>query len=149
MEENKSLFSLQIDPVSKSHLSSVSGWARFLSIMGMLLLAVGLAATIMTFVFWQQRFGTDVMDRGIANIRLTSMIGSILVMVACFFPLLFLLQFSTRLKRALAGNDQQEINEAFLLLKKYFRYLGLLLLVAIVLYVLAFIFNVGFSTAAL
>jgi hypothetical protein len=149
MEENKSLFSLQIDPVTKSHLSSISGWAKFLSIMGMLLLALGLAATIMAFFFWPSAFNTDVMDRQIANIRLTSAIGSILLIVICFFPFLFLFQFSSRLKRALAGSDQQEINTAFLLLKKCFRYLGILLLVVIVLYVLAFIFNVALNTSVL
>jgi hypothetical protein len=149
MEENKSLFSLQIDPVTKSHLNSISSWARFIAIIGMLLLLLGLAATIVTVVYYPNLLQSAATNREVANIRLTSLIGSILVVIVCFFPLLFLLQFSSRIKRALAGNDQNDINLAFLLLKKCFRYLGILLLAGVVLYILAFIFNVALSTGAL
>jgi hypothetical protein len=55
------------------------------------------------------------------------------------FPLLFLLQFANRMKRALAANEQDDLNDAFLQLKKYFRYLGIIVIIVLALYALMFV----------
>ena len=40
MESNQSLFSLNIDPVTKVHLSEMAKWARFLAIIGIISLVL-------------------------------------------------------------------------------------------------------------
>jgi hypothetical protein len=40
MQEDQSLFSLSFDPLIKSHLIDTAKWARFISISGMVLLAM-------------------------------------------------------------------------------------------------------------
>ena len=147
MEENQSLFSLNIDPVTKSKLNSVSNWAKFLAIVGMLVLLVALVASALTLtVFSDNVIGStsdDPYGQKLArNLKIGTAIGAIITIAMGFFPCLFLLKFANRMKRALLANNQEDLNRAFLLLKIYFRYLGIVILILILLYVLTYIFQV-------
>jgi hypothetical protein len=150
-EENQPFFSLHIDPIVKSHLSLIAKWARFLAIMGMLLLVLALVATVLTLTIYQssllQKLASQNRSASLDQIKISTAAGSVILVTVCFFPLLFLLQFSGRLRSALAANDQTRLNEAFLLLKKYFRYLAIVILVAVTLYILSFVFRVMLNTA--
>ena len=153
MQENQSLFSLSIDPVTKSHLNDTVRWTRFLAIAGMVLLAFALLLSFLTATIWSNnsafRFttfnGREAQEMTTA-MRIGYLIAMIIVMCIAFFPLMYLLQFANRLKRALAANEQKELNEAFLNLKKYFRYLGIILIIALAFYILIFVLVIIFGT---
>jgi hypothetical protein len=67
-------------------------------------------------------------------VRVGMVIGMLITSAIIFFPLLFLLRFANAMRRAIAGNDQMRLNEAFQNLKVYFRYLGILVIIFLVLY---------------
>jgi Family of unknown function (DUF5362) len=71
--------------------------------------------------------------------KVGTIIGITIVIAIAFFPLMFLLQFANQTKRALAANDQAGLNSAFQNLKKYFRYLGIILIIVLSLYALMFV----------
>ena len=147
MEENQSLFSLHIDPVTKSNLNSVSNWAKFLAIVGLLVLLVALVASALTLTVYSDNVigSTSESEHGqqiARNLKIATAIGAIITIAMGFFPCFFLLKFANRMKRALTANNQEDLNRAFMLLKVYFRYLGLVILILVVLYVLLFLFQV-------
>ena len=140
MENNPNLFSLNIDPVTKTHLNVTARWARFLAILGMIVLALGLIVALMGATLFTTFFGvpTTSTDPGTDNIltaaRVTMVISALVVSAIVFFPLLFLLRFANSMRRAIAGNDQKGLNTAFEHLKSHFRYLGIVAIIFLVLY---------------
>ncbi|MBD0277606.1 MAG: hypothetical protein ICV51_08135 [Flavisolibacter sp.] len=145
MEQSSSLFSLSIDPVTKAHLSETAKWARFLAIVGMVLLVLGVIGIII-FATTMSSF-TGSMDNpygragsfppffgvGIAAFY-------ILIMALWFFPLMFLLRFANRMRVALNGNDQQALNTSFQHLKICFRFVGIVTIIVLALYAIGIAF---------
>ncbi len=136
---SSSLFSLNIDPVTKTHLGETARWARFLAILGMAVLALGLIVSLMGATMFTRFFGfptgiEDESNAALGAVRIGMVIGTLIVSAIFFFPLLFLLRFANAMKRAIAANDQLRLNVAFQNLKVYFRYLGILVIILVVLY---------------
>ena len=151
MSDNQNLFSLSIDPVTKSYLTDVYKWTKFLAITGMVVLLLGLVAvilgtTISTDVFSTQA-GTESAEIS-STVRASMAISSVIVVAIAFFPLYFLLQFSNKMKRALVSNNQEELNESFARLKTYFKYLGIVTIIVFCIYALAIIIRIIGMTAA-
>jgi len=134
-----SLFSLNIDPVTKTHLTETARWARFLAIFGMIVLALGLVVSLMGATVFKTFFGfptgiEDETNASLSAMRVGMVVGTIITLAIFFFPLLFLLRFANAMRRAITANDQNRLNESFQNLKVYFRYLGILVLIFLVLY---------------
>ena len=137
---NSSLFSLNIDPLTKTHLNETAKWARFLAILGMVVLALGLVvglmgATVFT-TFMGVQMGNDygAGSSAVNTATITLVVTTIIISAVVFFPLLFLLRFANAMKRAIAANDQNKLNVSFQNLKIYFRYLGIVAIIFLVLY---------------
>lgn len=136
---SSSLFSLNIDPLTKTHLTETARWARFLAIFGMIVLALGLVVSLMGATIFTRFFGfptgiEDDSNGAMGSVRVGMVVGTIITLAIFFFPLLFLLRFANAMRRALAANDQARLNESFQNLKVYFRYLGILVIIFLVLY---------------
>jgi len=140
MEETKtsSLFSLTIDPSTKAHLSETARWARFLAITGMISLALvvifGLLYSIWisTMVDSMQNQNSFQTAQPFATgLAFGSAILFIIVASVAFFPLLYMYRFANQMRTALYGNDQELLNRSFQNLKKYFRYLGIITIISL------------------
>lgn len=147
MEENQpqQIFSLTIDPLTKSHLNGAASWARFLAIAGIILLSLGMLAIILTLTVLPNagfmKFTMNGMEQTNMNntMKATSAFFMIVVFLIAFFPLLFLLRFASQMKRALHSNNQQVLNDSCQNLKRYFRYIGVIMVIVLVFYALAII----------
>ncbi len=153
MEQTSSLFSLSIDPVTKSYLAETARWARFLAICGFVLLGLMLLFGIFVLVgmssgistnFGQEYGGNNMFGAmGMGAFAFAYIISALII----FFPLLYLLRFANRMRASLDGNDQQALNYSFQNLKAYFRYLGIITIILLAFYAIAIIFAV-IGTAA-
>ena len=65
----------------------------------------------------------------------------ILFAVLYFFPCLYLLRFSNKMKLALVADDQEMLTDSFRNLKALFRYVGILTLIILAFYALAIVFS--------
>jgi hypothetical protein len=145
MEETpaSSLFTLSIDPVTKNHLLETARWARFLAIVGMLSLALMIVFGLF-YSIWVSRTIDNMQNR--VGFQSPKVYGSgfvagsafmfILMAIVGFFPLLYMFRFATQMKTALIGNDQENLNESFQNLKRYFRYLGIITIIGIGIWVI-------------
>jgi hypothetical protein len=138
-QSNKSLFDLQLIAESKNHLANAAKWARFLAICGMvgiILMVVG--GSYMAFVVTK----TDPELRDIYRESGMSPEGLgagmvfvyILAGLLYFFPCLFLLQFANKMRTALTEGDELMLSESFRSLKKTFRYMGVLTIIFLALF---------------
>ena len=137
MEQPAALFTLSIEPATKSHLDEVAKWARFLAIAGMAMLALAIIASFTSINFISNNrpdIESQMEQEVLQSVRIGTIIGSILIILISFFPLLFLLRFSTQLKKAISADNQELLTLAFQNLKRYFRYLGVLLIIVIAIY---------------
>jgi hypothetical protein len=118
MEQNPSLFSLHIDPVTKVHLSETARWGRFLAIIGLVFLVLMIVVIIGAFMF----MGTQVPETQMfPGFGVAMAIYYVIIAAIWFIPLLYLLRFSGAMRVALNGNDQQALNTSFLNLKSCFK----------------------------
>lgn len=152
METNQNLFSLNIDPVTKTHLAVTARWAKFLAVLGMIVLALGLIVALMGATLFTTFFGvpTTSTDPGtetiVSTARVTMVVSALIGSAIVFFPLLYLLRFANSMRRAIAANDQKGLNTAFEHLRSHFRYLGIVAIIFLVLY--GFIIAMGIMGVA-
>ena len=150
MEENQnpSLFGLSIDPAAKMHLSEAARWARFLSIVGFVIIGL----IVLVGIFAGSILGTMMGNAGPANEygnpRVTGgIMGSFLIVIYIlvaalyFFPCLFLYRFATKMRTALAANDQDTLNTSFQNLKKLLRFMGIMTIIVLAFYAMALVFG--------
>jgi hypothetical protein len=152
-QSSSSLFSLTIDPITKAHLSETARWARFLAITGMVFIALG-GVGVLYFGYIMSSMGNS-LEEGYSGGRSAFFPGFgvgvaifyIILLVIWFFPLMYLLRFSSRARRALHTNDQQALNDSFLNLKACFRYVGILTIIILAFYTLGIVFAIVGSAA--
>ncbi len=143
---SSSLFSLSIDPVTKAHLHETAKWARFLAIVGMVFLILGIIGIL--FVATALSSFSGPMETEYGGTSPFPIFGAgiafvyIILLVIWFFPLMYLLRFANRVRAALNGNDQQVLNAAFQNLKICFRFLGIVTIIVMALYAIAIIFAI-------
>jgi len=144
-QQDSSLFGMNVDQVGKSHLADAARWAKFLSIMGF----IGCGLVVLIGVFFGSIFGilTTGLERNspYGNMPNSAPFGAamafiyIVIALIYFFPCLFLFRFASKMKSALASNDQETLNISFQNLKATFRFIGILTLIGLCFWLLAFI----------
>lgn len=144
MEQNQdtSIFGLSIDPSSKTHLAEAARWARFLAIVGFimcgLIVLLGVFAGSVFSSFSGRFGGSDYggvsgMGGGFgAMLSVIYILGALLY----FFPCLFLFRFANLMKAAIATDEQENLNKSFQNLKIMFRYVGILTIIVLTLYLI-------------
>jgi preprotein translocase subunit SecG len=148
MDQNQdtSLFGMNLDPAGRAHLAEAARWAKFLAIVGFVICAL----ILIIGVFFGSVFGTlmgqyqrtyndDFATPAATGFGAMAAIMYILMAVVYFFPCLFMYRFATKMKTALAANDQEALNTSFQNLKATFRFIGILTLIWLLFVALAFI----------
>lgn len=141
-EQNKesTLFGFGIDQSSKAHLWEASKWAKFLAIMGFIMCGLAVVFGIfMGTIYSSMMKNYD--DYGAASTYADGMSIFMIILyvgiaVIYFFPCLFLLRFANHMKNALNTDDQVTLNTSFQNLKIMFRYVGIVTIIFISLYIL-------------
>ena len=144
-EQNKetSLFGFGIDQSSRAHLAEAAKWAKFLAIVGFVM--CGLIIVLSFFI--GALFSTS-MSRYGDSATFGSGFGIIMTIVYLsfgalyFFPCLFLFRFANNMIVALNSNEQITLNRSFQNLKIMFRYVGILTIIVLALYIIAFVFGI-------
>ena len=138
-QQNQHLFELQLDQPSTAHLAEAAKWAKFLAIIGFVFCGLMIVVAL---------FAGSIMGAMMSSMggNAASMFGSgfitviYLVLTAIyFFPCLFLYRFATQMQTALHNNEQGRLQTSFKNLKSCFRFLGILFIIMIGMYLLMII----------
>jgi len=147
MEEVQSqpVFYLSIDPITKAHLTDTAKWARFLAIAGLILLGLGVLFMILSLTvlgntgFTRYTYNGMEKEELTAGMKITVFVLMVIFCGIAFFPMWYLLQFANKMRIALYSNDQEALNTSFLNIKRYFRYVGVITIILLTFYGLAFL----------
>ncbi|MEO7768191.1 MAG: DUF5362 family protein, partial [Ferruginibacter sp.] len=123
-----------------SHLKETAAWGSFLAVVGFVysvLIAVG---AIFVGAMFSKLPETTYGSAG-AGMLVGWSVAIIYMAIAgvVFFMSMFLFRFAKKTKSALKSNDQQNLSEAFKSLKIYFRFTGIITVIALIFTVLGFI----------
>lgn len=130
---NDSLFELQIDEQSISYLSDTARWAKFLAIVGFILCGLFVMGALLAasfasdFYSYSSNSGLMKQTFGIGSIFITMIY--IVIALLCFFPYLYLYNFSTKMHTALRNNDQGNLHASFNNLRSCFKFVGILTII--------------------
>ncbi|KYP15029.1 DUF5362 family protein [Flavihumibacter sp. CACIAM 22H1] len=134
------LFDLQVDGISSSYLAETAKWAKFLSIIGFIVCGILVLAGI-----FMGSILSDLSSMG-GNPGVFAGGGSIFISILYvamsalyFFPCLYLYRFAVAMKTALQANDALQLQTSFKNLKSSFRFVGILTIILLSLYVLIFV----------
>ena len=115
---------LTIDETAFEHLRQARKWAAFLSVLALSLM--GIVAVVMAI--------TTISALGSAILTIVPLF---LILIIYFFPVWYLYQFSRYAKQAVTQVDSLALTTALGYLKKHYRYMGILFLIAMVMYIIS------------
>lgn len=142
-QQENSLFGLSIDSVTAGYLKETASWAKLLAIVGMIscgLIVIGGIVAAMAVSSATSEFSREMGGSGAsAAAGAAMMIFYIIMAVIYFFPCLYTLRFSNHIKVALSSNDQMALNEGMRNLKATFRFMGVITIIFLSLFLLLFL----------
>lgn len=123
---------LVVSSTASSYLDEIGKWGKFLAILGFcfigLFVIIGLfAGTIFSTIGQSQEMPFPGFVFGLIYVVMG---------LVYFFPVLYLLKFTNHLRKALAGKNSRELDAAFENLKSHYKYIGILMIVVLGVYVL-------------
>ena len=138
------LFGLSIDTAGREHLTEAARWARFLAIVGFVFIALVAIFLIAGGSYVANMFGRVNQYNEVGAGFTTGMTIGIIIYYLCvallvFFAYLFLYRFAVNMKMALQGNNQELLNRSFQNLKILYRYWGILTIMGLIFFGLAFV----------
>lgn len=126
---------LAISSESAAHLRETGGWARFLSIIGFIVIGLILLAAF----FVGSMMSAMGMGGNFAGMEV--MLGIIYFAGAAlyFFPILFLFRFATNVIDAVKMNDGEALAVALKNLKSHYKFIGILTAIVVGIYACIFL----------
>lgn len=127
IQEKKITKSMEIDGSMMSVLNECRKWTKFLAICGF----VGIGILILMGIFMGTIFSSvlETMPQSKPFPTVTMSITYIIMSIVMFFPILYLFNFSTKMKTALYSSDQEALYEAFNNLKRHFKFIGIIIII--------------------
>lgn len=143
MIEEKSAFDtfeLNLPPAIIGFLKETSSWTYFLSILGFIGIGLMLLFGVFFSVAMSLMPGGNPYEAMGMDMNM-SYFGIVYVVMALFyfFPVLYLFNFSRKMKSALATNNNDDLSAAFSNLKSHYKFLGIFTIAIMSLYILIFV----------
>lgn len=129
---------------SKSFLREISKWTFFFAIIGFIGIAFLVLGAILLGTVYAPMLNMVGKQQGVDSISLVVMIIYLVMALLYFMPVLYLFKFSRKMKLALANKNDDILADAFENLKSHYKFIGVLTIIIISLYVLL----IGFSLIA-
>lgn len=125
---------LHFSTQAKQYLKEAAGWARFLSLVGLISIGLLVVGVIGVFLFG-----------AFSRISMGPFEGSLIILIyglmalLYFFPLYYLYQFAGNAKRAVLFNDRSAMERCFSFLKSHYKFMGVLVIVLLAFYMVAIV----------
>jgi len=136
MENLQEIKKIELEEDSLKDLDTTRKWSMFMAILGFIALGLMLILGIVAALFLSV-FNTET----IADAASWGYIPAAIILVFSvlyFFPLLYLYRFSNHAGIAVRTIDKSQMQKAIRYLRKYYVYMGTLLIIVLVLYFVAF-----------
>lgn len=146
MENLEELKKMELEEDSLRDLDTTRKWSMFMAILGFIALGLMLILGIVAALFLSV-FKTETIPNA-ASWGFLPVAIFLVFSVIYFFPLLYLYRFSKHTGIAVRTIDKSHMQQAIRYLRKFYVYMGILLIIVLVVYFVAFIVS-GASLAFL
>jgi len=144
---SSNLFDLQVDQTAMAYLRDAARWAKFLAVAGFIFCGLFVVVAILFLSILSSLFNS-VGASGVAGIGAAPIaFVYILIAILNFFPCLYLYNFATRMQVALSGNDQVQLNTSFKNMRAFYRFVGVMMIIALGFFLLGILFMVILTAA--
>ncbi len=136
MDNLEEITKLEIEQETLKDLDKTRKWTMFLAILGFIGIGVLLIVGLFTGVF------LSVFNKGDTATSYPGWLVCIIIIAASilyFFPMLYIFRFSKFMSIVIKTRDKEELKKAFKNLRSYFTYIGILVIVVLVIYIIAFL----------
>lgn len=131
---------LTITSTSKSFLRETAKWAKFLAIIGFILIGFMLVFAIFATTIFDMAAKMQPGIPGGLGIAMT--ITYVVLAIIYFFPVYYLLQFSNKMKVALSTKNDETLAKSFEMLKSHYKFIGVFTIITLSLYTLLIVVSV-------
>ena len=136
MENSPEIRKIEIEENTLKVLDKTRKWTMFFAILGFIGLGLIVIVGIFAGVF------LSVFNGGVSPLGFPEWMVYVVILICAvlyFFPVLYLFRFSKHTSNAVKTLDKQELHKAFKNLKAYYVYTGVLLIIVLSIYIIAFI----------
>ena len=135
---------LQITPKAVSFLATTAKWTKFLAILGFIIAGFLILAGIIVALFYST-LSSKMENTGLMSYFNSELIGLVYIVIAGLYiwPILYLNNFSNAMTRAVRSGTTERLTNALLNLKRFFKFIGILMIVMLVIYLLVILFALG------
>lgn len=127
---------IEIGQETLKHLNTLRQWTMFLAVSGFIFLGLIISLGLITGTFLAAFSNSDKMP-GLPDALVYIAFTTVTLII--FFPILFLFRFSKHTSKAVLTLDSKEMHIAIKYLKRYFIYIGVLLIVILSVYIASLI----------
>lgn len=114
-------------------LKSSANWSYFIGIISLVFLILGTLGVIISMV------SILFVSNSMLLISIGSIIFSLLFLLLYYFPIIYLVKSSSKIKNGINTSSLQTLEEGFMYKRKFWRFLGILSIIMLLFYVLTFI----------
>jgi hypothetical protein len=132
MDSNPEIRKIEIEQETLNNLNTTRKWTMFLAISGFIFIGLIITLGLVTGTFLSA-FNLSDTTQGLPDFFLPAIFFALAIIY--FFPVFFLFRFSMHTSNAIATLNSQEFHKAFKYLKRYFVYIGILLIIVISCYI--------------
>lgn len=137
LDNNLNTDNLILNQETKAYLVETAKWAKLMAIVGIVMLGLMILASLAMGAFMgtmMSSMGGDV--GGPASALGGGFISFIYIAMAIIyaFPIMYLYKFATKMKLAIANNDQTLLTESLRNLKSCYKFMGIFILIMLVFY---------------
>ena len=132
-EKQTDVLHLSIDDRARAHFFEIIRWGRFL----------GILSAVMTILFSVMLLLALSVQSTLAGIQASGSLAGIIIGILFFigiyfYPIYALIQFGSYIRNGLNNQNQEEFNRGLKMLGSFFKYIGILAIILIVLYGIIF-----------
>lgn len=121
---------LTVSPLASGYLNETGKWGKFLAIIGFCVIGL----IVMMGLFAGTLFSS--MDAVLPFPGFVMGLMYVLIGLLYFFPVYYLFKFSSKVRTALLTKNTQELDAAFENLKSHYKFIGILMIITLSIYVL-------------
>ncbi|HEX2936139.1 MAG TPA: hypothetical protein VHO72_12370, partial [Bacteroidales bacterium] len=131
---------IQLDSESINHLNTTQKWTKFIAIVSFVVIGLMILGIFIGIIV--------ALSRSAGSFETGYSIGALIPMLAIvaiyFFPIYYLYMFSKHMKLGIQMLNSSEVNLAFKYLKLHYRFMGILIIVVISIYIVVIIAAIAF-----
>ncbi len=142
-EENKAIFNLQVDEVSRAHMLETAKWMKFLGIISIIFISL----FVIAMLFMGAAFSSLAVSESSSSANMMAGMGVagtilylLIILAFTVYPIMCMMKYSKYMKSAIHSSNQEHFILANGSIKSLFKFYGIIMIIFLGIYAIGIIF---------